>query len=386
MRLSDDRILTTHVGSLPRPADLLELSFAKDRHQDYDAAALAARLRSAVADIVEQQLRCGVDIVNDGEMSKINYATYVKERVSGFEGEDEARVYGSDLAAFPGYLDRLFETGGIGIMTRPVCTGPIAYRGEAAVETDIANLRSGLKAGPGDRAAADCFINAASPGVIALFLGNSHYGSHEAYIWALAEAMKTEYDLITGAGIVLQIDAPDLAMGRHIQFGADDFATFRRAAEIHVEALNHATRDCPPESMRLHLCWGNYEGPHHHDVPLADMIDLVFKARPRAISFEGANPRHEHEWKVWRDAGVPEDKVLIPGVINSTSNYIEHPELVADRLCRYAAIVGRERVIAGTDCGMSTSAGFPKVDPDIGWAKYAAMAAGARLASERLWA
>ena len=382
MKLSDDRILTTHVGSLPRPADLLDLSFAKDRHQDYDAAALDACLESAVADIVAKQLGCGVDIVNDGEMSKINYATYVKERVSGFEGEDEARVHGSDLAAFPGYLECLFETGGIGVMKRPVCTGPVGYQGEAAVEVDIDNLKAGLEG----RAAADCFINAASPGVIALFLGNTHYKDHEAYIWALAEAMKIEYDLITEAGIVLQLDAPDLAMGRHIQFGDDDLATFRRAAEIHVEALNHATRDCPPELMRLHLCWGNYDGPHHHDVPLTEVIDLVFKARPQAIVFEGANPRHEHEWKVWRDAGVPDDKVLVPGVINSTSNYIEHPELVADRLERYAAIVGRERVIAGTDCGMSTSAGFPKVDPDIGWAKYASMAEGARLASERLWA
>ena len=382
MKLSDDRIPTTHVGSLPRPTDLLDLSFAKDRHQDYDAAALDACLESAVVDIVAKQLGCGVDIVNDGEMSKINYATYVKERVSGFEGEDEARVHGSDLAAFPGYLERLFETGGIGVMKRPVCTGPVVYQGEAAVEVDIANLKAGLEG----RAAADCFINAASPGVIALFLGNTHYKDHEAYIWALAEAMKTEYDLITGAGIVLQLDAPDLAMGRHIQFGDDDLATFRRVAEIHVEALNHATRDCPPELMRLHLCWGNYDGPHHHDVPLIEVINFVFKARPQAIVFEGANPRHEHEWKVWRDAGVPDDKVLVPGVINSTSNYIEHPELVADRLERYAAIVGRERIIAGTDCGMSTSAGFPKVDPDIGWAKYASMAEGARLASERLWA
>ena len=381
MKLSTDRILTTHVGSLPRPDDLLDLSFARDRHENYDAAALEARTTSAVAEIVDKQVESGIDVVNDGEMSKINYATYVKDRVSGFEGEDETRVYGSDLAAFPEYLDRLFAKGGIAIMKRPVCTGPIGYRGEAAVAADIANL----KAATGGSTAADCFINAASPGVVALFLGNTHYPSHEEYIWALAEAMKTEYDMITGAGILLQLDAPDLAMGRHIQFGDDDFATFRKAAELHVEALNHATRDCPPESMRLHLCWGNYDGPHHHDVPLDDLIDLVFKARPQGISFEGANPRHEHEWKVWRDAGIPDDKVLIPGVLNSTSNYIEHPELVADRLRRYADIVGRQRVIAGTDCGMSTSAGFPKVDPDIGWAKYAAMAEGARIASARLW-
>ena len=381
MKRSSDRILTTHVGSLPRPDELLEIAFAKDRHEDYDAATLEARVRAAVATIVDRQVGAGVDVVNDGEMSKINYATYVKERVTGFEGESEARVYGSDLAAFPAYLDRLFASGGIGIMTRPVCTAPIAYRGEAAVAADIANL-SDAAAG---REVADCFLNAASPGVVALFLGDDHYGSHEDYVWALAEAMKTEYDAIVGAGIVLQLDAPDLAMGRHIQFGDDDFATFRRAAEINVEALNHATRDCPPEAMRLHLCWGNYDGPHHHDVPLGDVIDLVFKARPQAVLFEGANPRHEHEWKVWRDAAIPEDKVLVPGVLNSTSNYIEHPELVADRICRYADIVGRERVIAGTDCGMSTSAGFPKVDPDIGWAKYGAMAEGARLASERLW-
>jgi 5-methyltetrahydropteroyltriglutamate--homocysteine methyltransferase len=381
MNLSRDRILTTHVGSLPRPDDLLEIAFAKDRHEDYDAAALEARVELAVAEVVNKQVRSGIDIVNDGEMSKINYATYVKERVTGFEGESEARVYGSDLAAFPQYLDRLFAAGGIGVMARPVCTAAIAYRGEAAVETDIANLNAAVQG----RGAADCFINAASPGVIALFLGNDHYASHEAYVWALADAMKTEYDMIVGGGAVLQLDAPDLAMGRHIQFGDEDFATFRAAAEMNVEALNHATRDCPPGSMRLHLCWGNYDGPHHHDVPLADVIDLVFKARPQAVLFEGANPRHEHEWKVWRDAGIPDDKVLIPGVVNSTSNYIEHPELIADRLCRYTDIVGRERVIAGTDCGMSTSAGFPKVDPDIGWAKYSSMAKGARLASDRLW-
>ena len=381
MNLSADRILTTHVGSLPRPDDLLEITFAKDRGEDHDDAALRARLESAVAKVVDKQLQAGVDVVNDGEMSKINYATYVKERVTGFAGVNEARVYGSDLAAFPSYLDRLFASGGIGIMTRPVCTAPIRYRGEAAVAADIANLRAAVDG----REVAECFLNAASPGVVALFLGDEHYGTHEAYVWALAEAMKTEYDAIVGAGVILQLDAPDLAMGRHVQFGDDDFATFRRAAEINVEALNHATRDCPPEAMRLHLCWGNYDGPHHHDVPLADVIDLVFKARPQAVLFEGANPRHEHEWRVWREAKVPDDKVLVPGVLNSTSNIIEHPELVAERICRYADIVGRERVIAGTDCGMSTSAGFPKVDPDIGWAKYGAMAEGAHLASERLW-
>ena len=365
---SKDRVLTTHVGSLPRPDNLLELAFAKDRHE-------------SVSDIVKQQIESGIDIVNDGEMSKINYATYVKERVSGFEGEDQAPVYGSDLAAFPEYLERIFKAGGIGKMSRPVCTGPIKYQGHSAVQKDIENLRSAVNG----RNVSGSFLNAASPGVVSLFLGNTYYGSHEEYIWKLAEEMKTEYDLITSAGILLQIDAPDLAMGRHIQFGNEDFSVFRKAAELHIEALNFATRDCPPESIRLHLCWGNFDGPHHHDVPLIDIIDLVLKARPQAISFEGANPRHEQEWKVWRDAGVPDDKVLIPGVINSTSNYIEHPELVADRICRFAEFVGRERVVAGTDCGMSTSAGFPKVDPNIGWAKYAAMFEGAQLASKRLW-
>ncbi len=379
---SKDRVLTTHVGSLPRPDYLLELAFAKDRHESYDSDALNESLKVAVSDIVKQQIESGIDIVNDGEMSKINYATYVKERVSGFEGEDQARVYGSDLAAFPEYLERLFEAGGIGKMSRPVCTGPIKYQGHSAVQKDIENLKSAVDG----RNVSGSFLNAASPGVVSLFLGNTYYGSHEEYIWKLAEEMKTEYDLITSAGILLQIDAPDLAMGRHIQFGDEDFSVFRKAAELHIEALNFATRDCPPESIRLHLCWGNYDGPHHHDVPLVDIIDLVFKARPQAISFEGANPRHEQEWKVWRDAGVPDDKVLIPGVINSTSNYIEHPELVADRICRFAEFVGRERVVAGTDCGMSTSAGFPKVDPNIGWAKYAAMFEGAQLASKRLWA
>ena len=381
MKRSSDRILTTHVGSLPRPDELLEIAFAKDRHEDYDAATLEVRVRAAVATIVDRQVGAGVDVVNDGEMSKINYATYVKERVTGFEGESEARVYGSDLAAFPAYLDRLFASGGIGIMTRPVCTAPIAYRGEAAVAADIANL-SDAAAG---REVADCFLNAASPGVVALFLGDDHYGSHEDYVWALAEAMKTEYDAIVGAGIVLQLDAPDLAMGRHIQFGDDDFATFRRAAEINVEALNHATRDCPPEAMRLHLCWGNYDGPHHHDVPLGDVIGPGVQGTAPGGAVRGRQSAPRARVEGVARCRHPQDKVLVPGVLNSTSNYIEHPELVADRICRYADIVGRERVIAGTDCGMSTSAGFPKVDPDIGWAKYGAMAEGARLASERLW-
>ncbi|MBM3516430.1 MAG: cobalamin-independent methionine synthase II family protein [Alphaproteobacteria bacterium] len=380
MKLSRERILTTHVGSLPRPDDLVALLTAQERGQA-DAAALQARLAQAVREVVAKQRAVGVDVVNDGEMGKINYATYVKERLTGFAGEDAPRVIGTDLQAFPAYLERIFARGGIAIMKRPVCTGPISHRGREALATDIANLKAALAAD----GAAEGFMNSASPGVVALFLGNSYYRSHDAYLWALAEAMRIEYEAITDSGLILQIDAPDLAMGRHIQFGDKTTAEFRTIVERHVEAVNYATRHIAPEQMRLHLCWGNYDGPHHHDVPLAAIIDVVLRARPAGISFEGANPRHEHEWKVWRDAKVADGKVLIPGVLTSTSNFIEHPELVADRICRYAAIVGRERVLASTDCGMSTTAGFPKVDPDIGWAKYAAMAEGARLASQRLW-
>lgn len=381
MKRSTERILTTHAGSLPRPDHVLALLVARDRQLDYDEAALEAAVGDAVAVLVHKQIDTGIDVVNDGEVGKIGYGAYVKERLSGFAGAGAPPLRTSDLDEFPAYFERLYGPEGFGKMERPLCNGPIAYMDAAAPRRDADVLKAAL-AGLGE---AEGFLSAASPGTVSIWLGNDHYASHEDYVWAIAEAMKIEYDAIHAAGLVLQIDAPDLAMGRHMQFADADLATFRRNAAMCVEALNYATRDIPADAMRLHLCWGNYDGPHHHDVELRDIIDIVLAARPGAISFEGANPRHEHEWAVWAEHPIPDDKILLPGVINSVTHFIEHPDLVAERICRYAGIVGRERVIACTDCGMSTQAGFDKVDADIGWAKYGAMAEGARRASRRLW-
>ena len=329
---------------------------------------------------MRQQISCGVDVVNDGEAGKIGYSTYVTDRLSGFDGSATPLAIG-DLSDFPSYAERLFRGTAIETMSRPACTGPIRYQDTTAVESDIANLRSAVSG----TNATETFMSAASPGVISLFLKNDYYPSHEAYLGALADAMKHEYDAIHQAGLILQVDCPDLAMGRHIQFADNNVAEFRKKMELHVEALNHALADIPADRVRLHLCWGNYEGPHHRDVPLSDIIDIVVKARPAGISFEAANPRHAHEWSVFRNFKLPAGKVLIPGVLDSTTNYIEHPELIAERLGRYAEVVGRENVIAGTDCGFATFAGFMTVDPQITWAKFHAMAEGARIASERLW-
>lgn len=381
MTASSDRILTTHVGSLPRPDALMDLLRARDRGEDYDADELQQAVRAAVDDVVDRQAAIGIDLVTDGEMSKIGYGAYVKERLTGFDGEEAPRLRSADLEDFPVYFKRLYGPEGIDKMTRPLCTGPIAYVGEAALAEDIANL----KAATAGVETAGAFLTAASPGTIALWLGDAHHGDEETYVGAIAEAMKTEYDAIHAAGLSIQLDAPDLGMGRHWNYADDDLATFRKSAARRIEALNHAVRDIPRDAVRLHLCWGNYDGPHHHDVELKDMIDIVLSADVGAISFEAANPRHEHEWKVWRDTDIPDDTVLFPGVINSVTHFIEHPELIADRICRFTDIVGRERVVAGTDCGMSSQAGFEKVDPDIGWAKYASMVEGAALASRRLW-
>jgi 5-methyltetrahydropteroyltriglutamate--homocysteine methyltransferase len=380
MRRSTERILTTHTGSLPRPDDLVALLYAKEEGELQDYAAFATRVRTATAEIVRQQCDCGVDVINDGEVGKVGYSTYVKDRLTGFEGEASPLAI-ADLADFPEYSQRLFQSTPIERMLRPACTGPIRYKDAAALQRDIENLQAALDGVHPEEA----FMSAASPGVISLFLKNDHYPSHEAYLTALAEAMREEYQAIHQAGFLLQVDCPDLAMGRHIQFADASLAEFRKNAELHVEALNHALAAIPPERMRLHLCWGNYEGPHHRDVPLQDIIDIILKARPAALSFEAANPRHEHEWQVFQRFTLPAGKVLIPGVLDSTTNYIEHPELIAERICRFAQVVGRENVIAGTDCGFSTFAGFTTVDPQITWAKFRAMAEGARLASQQLW-
>jgi len=380
MLRSIERFLTTHTGSLPRPDDLTRIMFAKAEGIPVDAVALAARAKSAVAEVVERQVTSGIDIVNDGEMSKPSYATYVKDRLTGFAGTTKAPVY-QDLVGFPGMQKRVFSDPGRARRSAPACNGPVALRDAAAAQTDVANLKAALAGKP----VAGAFLSAASPGVISLFFANSHYPSHEAYLFAVAEAMKTEYKAIVDAGFILQLDCPDLGMGRHIQFADLDLAAFRKMAQMHVEALNAAVAGLPSGRVRIHLCWGNYDGPHHCDVPLADIIDIAFGAHADGISFEAANPRHAHEWKLFETVKVPEGKVLIPGVIESKSNFIEHPELVAQRIERYARLVGRENVVAGGDCGYGTWVGQAAVDPDIVWAKLAAMADGARLATKLFW-
>jgi 5-methyltetrahydropteroyltriglutamate--homocysteine methyltransferase len=380
VRRSTDRILTTHTGSLPRPEELTKTMFAKEEGVPVDSAALAARIKAAVAEVVGKQVDAGIDVVDDGEYSKPSYATYVKDRLHGFLGKSEPLQY-RDLVDFPGMARRVFGDPGRARRKTPACTAPVSLRDPEAARVDVANLQ----AAPARARAREAFLTAASPGVISLFFKNEHYPTHEAYLFAIAEAMRHEYETVARAGFVLQIDCPDLGMGRHIQFADLDIAGFRKMAQLHIKALDHALSGVPPEQIRMHVCWGNYEGPHHFDVPLADIIDLVLAARATAVSFEGANPRHAHEWRVFETVKVPEGKTIIPGVIDSTTNFIEHPVLVAERITRYAKLVGRESVIAGTDCGFGTWVGQAAVDPDIVWAKLGALAEGARLASKELW-
>jgi 5-methyltetrahydropteroyltriglutamate--homocysteine methyltransferase len=380
MKRSTDRFLTTHTGSLPRPDDLVRMMFAKEEGVPVDPTALAARIRLAVADVVCRQAEAGLSVINDGEVSKPSYATYVKDRLQGFGGTSQPLQY-RDLVDFPEFGKRVFGDPGRSRRKTPACNGPIGVADARAAQADVDNLKSAL----GGVEADDVFMSAASPGVISLFFRNDHYPSHETYLFAIAEAMRHEYETVARAGFVLQIDCPDLGMGRHIQFAHLRLEEFRKMARLHVEALNHALANVPPDQARVHLCWGNYEGPHHYDVPLVDIIDIVFAARPSGISFEAANPRHAHEWKLFERVKLPESKVLVPGVIDSTTNFIEHPELVAERIGRYARLVGRENVIAGTDCGFGTWVGQAAVDPDIVWAKLTSLAEGARLASREFW-
>ena len=380
MKRSTERFLTTHTGSLPRPDDLIRMMFAREEGVPVDAAALAARVRAAVTEVVQRQVGCGVDIVNDGEMSKPSYATYMKDRLHGFGGASHPLVY-QDLAEFPELARRVFGDPGRSRRRTPACTGPISVKDPRAAETDAELVKAAL----GGSGAAEGFLSAASPGVISLFFRNDYYPNQEVYLGAIAEAMRHEYETVARAGLVLQLDCPDLAMGRHIQYAHLTLAEFRKALGLHIEVLNHATRNIPREQLRMHVCWGNYEGPHHYDVGLGDIIDLVFTARPAAISFEAANPRHGHEWVLFERVKLPDDKVLIPGVIESKTNYIEHPELVAQRIERYARLVGRERVIAGTDCGFGTWVGQAAVDPGVVWAKLRSLSDGARLASRACW-
>lgn len=380
MKRSVDRFLTTHTGSLPRPPDLVDMMFAKEEGVPVEAAALASRIRGAVAEVVQKQLAAGVDIVNDGEMSKPSYATYIKDRLDGFGGTGNTFVY-QDLVGFPDLARRAFNDPGRSRRKTPACNGPIKIRDVAAVSHDVDNL----KAAVAGRDPAEVFVSAASPGVVSLFFRNDYYPTEEAYLYAIADAMRSEYAALLEAGFVLQIDCPDLAMGRHIQYASLELKDFRKRAQMHIEALNHALGNARPEQLRLHLCWGNYEGPHHCDVPLDDIIDLVFRARPSGIALEAANPRHAHEWQVFERVKLPDGKVLIPGVIESKANFIEHPELIAQRIGRYANLVGRENVIAGSDCGYGTWVGQAAVDPAVVWEKLKAMAEGARIASARFW-
>jgi 5-methyltetrahydropteroyltriglutamate--homocysteine methyltransferase len=381
MRRSTERILTTHVGSLPRPQEVVDRLLAQDRDESHDPEVFDATMRVAVADVVKKQVAAGVDVVSDGEMSKISYATYIRHRLTGFEIGAAPRTVPSDIDEFPGFRSRLAKIGDTPRYQRPVCRGPIAVKDLAPLRKDIERLKAAMSAA----GATEGFLNAASPGVIAMFQPNEYYPTQDAYLGALAEAMRAEYEAIVAAGLVLQIDAPDLAMGRHIAFRDASEAEFLKSAHLQVEALNHALADVPADRVRMHLCWGNYEGPHHHDIPLERVIDLVLAVKAQAYLFEGANPRHAHEWTVWKAVRVPDDKLLVPGVIDSVSNFIEHPELVAERICRYAGIVGRERVIAGTDCGFGTFAGAGAVHPPIAYAKLAALAEGAAIATRRLW-
>jgi 5-methyltetrahydropteroyltriglutamate--homocysteine methyltransferase len=380
MQRSTDRFLTTHTGSLPRPPDLIRMMYAKEEGVPVEPEALAARVREAVAEVVRKQIAAGIDLVNDGEMSKPSYATYVKDRLAGFGGTGNTFVY-QDLAEFPNLAKRVFGDPGRSRRKTPACNATISVRDPGAARVDTGNLQAAL-AGTKVHGA---FMSAASPGVVSLFFRNEFCKDHETYLYAIADAMRDEYEAVAKAGFVLQIDCPDLGMGRHIQYADLDLAEFRKRAHMHVEALNHALANIPPEQLRMHLCWGNYEGPHHCDVPLADVIDIVFKARPCAISLEAANPRHAHEWTVFESVKLPAGKLLIPGVIESKSNFIEHPDLIAQRIGHYAKLVGRENVIAGSDCGYGTWVGQAAVDPDVVFAKFAAMAEGARIASRQFW-
>ena len=378
--MSAGRFLTTHVGSLPRADDLVALMFAREEGLPLEAAAVEARIEAAVEDVVARQVAAGIDIVNDGEQSKPSYATYIKDRLTGFGGSGNSYVF-ADVEDFPGVKARILGDAGRRHRKTPACNAPIAVKDMTAVARDTRTLYTALARHEGRQA----FLSAASPGVTALFFANDYYGSDEDYLFALAEGLRHEYEAIAAAGITLQIDCPDLAMGRHTQFRDLTLSQFRDRMMLNIEALNRATANIPETQLRMHLCWGNYPGPHHRDVPFRDIIDLVWRARPHAIQFEAANPRHAHEFAMFEDGRLPEGKILIPGVVECQSNYIEHPELIAQRIGRYADLVGRDHVMAGVDCGFSVHVGSGGVDREIVWAKLAALAEGARLASAKYW-
>lgn len=380
MQTSRDRILTTHVGSLPRPDDAVALILKKERGEPYDAAEFDRVIKRAVGDIVKKQADLGIDIVSDGETSKIGYSVYIKDRFTGFGGEYQAKPH-LDLADYPEFRKRMTSFLGPQTFRRLCCVGPIEPKDREALKKDIANFKAALSGAN----VVEGFMNAASPGVVASFLRNQYYPTHEAYIEALVKALAPEYEAIVNAGFVLQVDCPDIAMSRHTGFQDLTEQEFLKRAEFDIEALNEALKNVPAAMVRLHVCWGNYEGPHDHDIALEKIMPIIRKAKGQGISFESANPRHEHEWVVWGSAKLA-DRVFIPGMLDSSTNYVEHPELIAQRIERLATIVGRERVIAGTDCGFGTFAGYAKVDPGIAWKKFKSLVDGAAIASKRLWA
>ncbi|MFP7673661.1 cobalamin-independent methionine synthase II family protein [Marivita sp. S0852] len=375
------RIKTTHVGSLPRTQKVVDFIFAREKGQNYDTAAFDAAMTDAAAQTVRRQVEAGIDIVSDGETSKISYATYVKDRYTGFDG-DSPRNAPADLKLYPTFLERLKDDGGTPTYARPMCVGEVKSKGQGELETDIANLKAGMA----EHGAAEGFMNAASPGVISLFLQNDYYPTRDAYLAALADAMREEYRTIVDSGLMLQLDCPDLALSRHMLFTDLTDAEFVKIADAHVEAMNHALDGIDPSRVRVHICWGNYEGPHVCDIDMDTVFPTLMKVNASQVLFETSNPRHAHEWTVFRDrrAEIPQDKVLVPGVIDSTTNFVEHPEVVAQRIERFAGIVGADRVIAGSDCGFGTFAGFGAVDPEIAYAKLAALSDGAARASERV--
>ncbi len=377
---SSDRILTTHTGSLPRPDDLIQIMWAKGDGIPVDQQALNERVAAAVDEVVDRQVSAGVSIVNDGEMSKPSYATYVKDRLNGFGGDSVQNYFFADLDEYPRSAELVAANPGRRKRSAPACNGPISVKDAEAAVLDMVNLKNAAS----KRDVIGTFSSAASPGVVSIFFGNEYYATDEEYVFAIAEAMRHEYEAIVAAGATVQLDCPDLAMGRHTTYADLDLAGYRKKVAMNIEALNHAVRNIPADRVRMHLCWGNYPGPHHCDVALAEIIDLVWKAKPQTILFEAANPRHAHEWNLFESTKVPDNKVLCPGVIEPQSNYIEHPELVAQRIERYARLVGTDRLMAGVDCGFSVHVGMQGIDPDVAWAKLASLAQGAEIAAKRL--
>ncbi|MDT8400010.1 MAG: cobalamin-independent methionine synthase II family protein [Pseudomonadales bacterium] len=380
MKSSTERILTTHVGSLPRSPAVARMLLQREHDEHCDEALFSQTIRDAIIEVVKQQAETGIDIVSDGELSKIGYATYIKDRLSGFAGE-RARKPALDLKDYPEYREKMTLIAGKQDFKRLCCSGPVALSDTSALAFDLANF----KAATANTPVTEAFMNSASPGLVSAFQPNAYYPDHSSYLYAISQAMQYEYEAIVEAGFILQVDCPDLAMARHTGFQDLSERQFLNQARQQVEALNQALANIPAEKIRMHICWGNYEGPHTHDIALEKIVNIILQAKPSAILFEASNPRHAHEWRVWQEAKIPEHKILVPGVVDSTSNYVEHPELVCQRICQFADIVGRERVLAGTDCGFATFAGVGKVDPKIVWKKLGALVEGAAMASKKLY-